>query len=366
MEKGISLYLGMENTLQENITFLQSAAQFGITRVFTSLQIPEAKHDQLSEDLQKVLETCCQLGLDVIADVSPAGLQKLQIQEFSLEAIHQLGLRTIRLDDGFTLEDIASMSHNQLGIRLQLNASTLSQRDLQELKDLHCDFSQLEALHNFFPHCNTGLSEKFVYEKNCLFHSFGLSVGAFVPSFQNPRGPLYDGLPTLEIHRHTSFDFACRHLAAMGTDSIFIGDPLPSDLELTDLSQVNNDAVTLKLFNMKDNNFNKALLTHTFTTRPDVAQDVIRTIESRQYTGDILQKSGTQIEPDNNIFRPRGTVTVDNYGYQRYQGELQITLTDLPADERVNVIGCLDENEQLLLTYLKPQTKFKILLNHVY
>ena len=30
---------------------------------------------------------------------------------------------------------------------------------------------------------------------------------------------------------------------------------------------------------------------------------------------------------------------MDNDRYGRYRGEVQITLSDLPADERVNVVG---------------------------
>ena len=42
MKKGISLYVGLNNTAEENLILLHKAAAMGISRVFTSLHIPES------------------------------------------------------------------------------------------------------------------------------------------------------------------------------------------------------------------------------------------------------------------------------------------------------------------------------------
>ena len=52
-------------------------------------------------------------------------------------------------------------------------------------------------------------------------------------------------------------------------------------------------------------------------------------------------------------------ITLDNVNYQRYMGEMQILKCDLPADERVNVIASLNEEEQKLLKYLTSSTAFQ-------
>ena len=36
MKKGISIYPGLDNTCQENLTLVRSAAKLGIRRIFTS------------------------------------------------------------------------------------------------------------------------------------------------------------------------------------------------------------------------------------------------------------------------------------------------------------------------------------------
>lgn len=46
-------------------------------------------------------------------------------------------------------------------------------------------------------------------------------------------------------------------------------------------------------------------------------------------------------------------ITIDNELYGRYSGELQIVLEKLPEDDRVNVIGYIDEDEQWKLQYYK-------------
>jgi len=45
------------------------------------------------------------------------------------------------------------------------------------------------------------------------------------------------------------------------------------------------------------------------------------------------------------IPREKGSVTIDNNQYGGYAGELQITLTDLPANEKVNVVGRMVEED---------------------
>ena len=56
--------------------------------------------------------------------------------------------------------------------------------------------------------------------------------------------------------------------------------------------------------------------------------------------------------------RPKGSVTIDNSSYGRYQGELQIVLQDLPADPRVNVVAHIEPTELFLLDYLEPGSSF--------
>ena len=81
-----------------------------------------------------------------------------------------------------------------------------------------------------------------------------------------------------------------------------------------------------------------------FTNRPDSPAWLIRFAESREYSC-----FGRQVTPKDCLPRTRGSITVDNDGYGRYSGEVQLIRSDLPADGRVNVVGQV-ETPWLLLT----------------
>jgi uncharacterized protein len=106
MENGISLYPGLDNTPEENLLLLAKASRAGIRRVFTSLHIPETNVDALKKELGLLLKAARHSHMEVISDVSPATLQLLGLPEFNPTAFRMLGITTLRLDYGFTAEDI--------------------------------------------------------------------------------------------------------------------------------------------------------------------------------------------------------------------------------------------------------------------
>ena len=46
-------------------------------------------------------------------------------------------------------------------------------------------------------------------------------------------------------------------------------------------------------------------------------------------------------------------MTIDNENYVRYSGELQVVLEDMPADERVNCIGRIQEKDMWKFEYFR-------------
>ena len=97
------------------------------------------------------------------------------------------------------------------------------------------------------------------------------------------------------------------------------------------------------------------LLRQCYHTRADEARDCFRAEECRIY----CKKNNLTVSPENTVARRAGDITLDNVNYQRYMGEMQILKCDLPADERVNVIASLNEEEQKLLKYLTSSTAFQ-------
>ncbi|WP_290489758.1 DUF871 domain-containing protein, partial [Aerococcus sp. UBA6277] len=56
-----------------------------------------------------------------------------------------------------------------------------------------------------------------------------------------------------------------------------------------------------------------------------------------------------------------GAITVDNEGYGRYQGEVQICKVDLLEDGKVNVVGRVTQDDRDLIAFIGPGQTFKLL-----
>ena len=354
MDNGISLYPGLDNTPAENLALLEEAAHDGIRRIFTSLHIPETDVSALKQEIGTLLQAARRHGMEVISDVSPATCQLLDLPDFNPTSFRMLGITTLRLDYGFSAEEIARLTHRFPEMRFQLNASTITRRILKDLQDAGTDFSRIDALHNFYPRRGTGLSEQSLVHANILLHRYGIRVGAFVASQGRRRSPLKDGLPTLEEHRDEAAELSARHLVALGCDSVFLADSLPTAEEIQGIGHLQGDQVTLHARYMTKDPVQRELLAHTFTARLDEARDAIRAQESRS----IIAKAHATIAPETAEARPRGVVTIDNKQAGRYMGELEIVKKNLPADPRVNVCARIDRADFPLLACISPGRKF--------
>ena len=352
MSFGFSVYFGLDNTKEENIHLLRDAHNLGFKRVFTSLHIPEANYDILKSEIHEFLEVARQYDMDIISDISPNTFKFLDLEDMDLKGLKELGIQTIRIDFGYDEESIAKMSNNEYGLKLQLNASTITQSFLENLDKYYPNYDNIDALHNFYPRVGTGISEECMIEKNNLLKARNIKIGAFVQSNNKKRSPLKDGLPTLEDHRGLDVREASNHLFAIGNDDVFIGDSLPSKKELEDLANLKSDAVELRInLHIKDNVCER-LLKETYTSRADEARDAIRASESR------LILNGDIIRPSNTVDKEYGDITIDNQDYARYMGELQILTTNQKSDSRVNKVASIIQNDIYLLKYIRNQKKF--------
>lgn len=343
MQNGISIYAGLDYDAVENLALIEEAATLGFKRLFTSAQIPEvADSETFQDDFADILTTATLNGLEIILDVNADNFA-----QYDLDGI------TLRLDDGFTAEQIAEISHRR---KIQLNASTVTEEFLDKLLNLGANFYNIAALHNFYPHPWTGLETYYFDNQNRILHDFGIKVGAFVPSKDGKRRlPLREGLPTLEDCRNFSTDLSARFLVALDTDFIIIGDGQPTHDELQAVAALKANEVIFRAQLLSNDLITTEILSRTFTRRADVAKSVIRAVEGRRY----LQEVGETISPaEPKIERSFGDVTIDNENFGRYAGEVQIVQDVLPADGRVNIAAHILDEEIFLTGYLKPRRRF--------
>ncbi|MDV4150696.1 MupG family TIM beta-alpha barrel fold protein [Clostridium sp. AL.422] len=352
MSFGFSVYFGLDNSKEENIKLLQDAHNLGFTRIFTSLHIPEANYEVLKVEVREFFELAKQYNMDIISDISPNTFKFLDLEDMDLKGLRDMGVKTIRIDFGYSEENIAKMSKNQYGIKIQLNASTITENFFERLDKYSPDYENIDALHNFYPRVGTGISEECMIKKNRLLKEKGIKPCAFVQSNNRKRSPLKDGLPTLEDHRNKQVREAAKHLIALGNTSIFIGDSLPSLKELEDLSSLKLGVIELDIEVKTQDKTILRLLNEVYSSRTDEARDAIRASESR------LILRGDIIEPYNTVNKKYGDITIDNKDYLRYMGELQILLIHQDKDNRTNVIGSILQKDLYLLEYIEGGKKF--------
>lgn len=353
MRLGFSVYFGLDNTMEENMSLLREAHKCGFTRIFTSLHIPEANYDVLKYEVKEFLKVAKEYNMDIISDISPNTFKFLGLRDMDIEGLYNIGVRTIRIDFGYSEEEIAKMSKNEYGVKVQLNASTITRDFFKKLDKCDPNYDNVDALHNFYPRVGTGISEECMINKNKILLERGIKPCAFVQSNNRKRSPLKDGLPTLEDHRNLNVSDAANHLFALGNTSVFIGDSLPSNEELQQLSKLSQDAIRLRI-KIKDNmdTVSTRLLKEVYSSRTDEARDAIRAAESR------LLLKGEKIESLNCTERKYGDVTIDNEKYQRYMGELQILIKEGKSDERINVVASVLQQDYHLLQYIKNGKRF--------
>ncbi|MGG5460544.1 MupG family TIM beta-alpha barrel fold protein [Clostridium sp. B9] len=360
MSLGISIYFGLDNTREENLGLLRLARSFGYERIFTSLHIPEANYDILKQEINEFLVEAKKLNMDVVCDVSPKTFEFLGLNNMDLLSLIDIGIRTIRIDYGYTSKEIANLSKNKYGIKIQINASTVSEEIINELVENNADFKNIEALHNFYPRKDTGISIEHMVACNEILKSKEIRIGAFIQSNNRKRSTFKEGLPTLEDHRGLHVSIAETELYALGCDDIFIGDSLPSSKEIISLTKVskntkvlnnnvnryigrdeslnlagNEKEIILRIEILTDDEISLELLKKKYTARQDEARDVIRTNESRAYLEDnIINDDGKK-----DGLRKSGDITIDNLNYGRYMGEIQLVKNECYLDSKSNLVA---------------------------
>lgn len=336
---GISLYL--QNTIDKNERILKRALESNISIVFTSLNIPEENSENMYKDLEKLSKICVDNKCDLFVDVNQFTCSTMGIKE--LKELKKIGITHLRLDDGFSFKDMEELSND---FYIVLNASTIDECLLNGIKDM--DRSKFIACHNYYPKKYTGLSIKKVRSDNQLLHELGLKVISFVSCNKERRGPLYEGLPTIEEQRDKILiESIWQTKKEVKSDIIMIGDVECSEEELKVMKDYSENKVVLKYTSF---NADIDLESLDFHDRKDSSEFLMRFVESRELFGKLL------IEPNNCIQRKVGSICISNNKYGRYKGELEILRTQLESDDRVNVIGQLDQEFIRLLQFIPTET----------
>lgn len=349
---GFSVYLNKKID-DKTRDYIRKMKNNGFEGIFTSIHIPEEDIDSYKQNLQELGKIAKDHHLSVMVDIDQSSLKKLKISMNTIPALKKSGITGLRIDDKLPIEKIAELSNL---IEIGINASTFSEEELKDLLSLNIKRENIQAWFNFYPSPDTGISQKFLEQKVDMFKNYGFTTQAFFAGDENMRGPLYEGLPTLEKQRYYSPLASIMELQKLGIDLIYVGD---GGISAESLKQIDTYRVkkqillrTKKYENGDRDMYDYVLGKHN--QRPDPAEYVVRCEDSRLHPVPIIKKN-------NSSKRDVGDITINNEKYQRYMGEIQILKVNLPANEKVNVVGKIIQKDILLINFIEPSQNFILL-----
>ena len=357
-ELGISVYPSRAS-VADNIAYIEKAASYGYTRIFTSLLELTPDMNDLLDQYKQVITRGNELGMKTILDINPELFEQLGTSYTDLRLFAEMGAWGLRLDLGFTGAEEAQMTHNPYGLKIELNMSR-GQHYLNLIMDFGVNRDNLIGSHNFYPQRWTGLGRDYFAETSQQYRRYGLRTAAFVnaPSGTFGPWPVSDGLVSLEDHRNLPIATQVQELRFNGlVDDVLIADAFADDDDLKAAAEA----------------FNRTMVGLRVVEEPLVS-DVSQAVMYRQpqmYRGDrsdyVLRSTQTRVKYKqedfpafNTVDVTRGDVLIDNNDYGQYKGELQIALRDLPNDGRINVVGHIHPEDLTLLALIEPWHGFTL------
>jgi hypothetical protein len=355
---GISIFTGMEFTVEENISYIEKAAKIGYKRIFTSMQRPGSDPERVKVEMPIISKRVHELGMEIVTDISPFALRIFKATIEDLTPFKEAGVASLRLDDGFSNKEVADFTMNKAGLKVELNGCHYFYRDLEEIISAGADRKQMQASFNYYPKFETGISLDFVKQQAEAYSHFGVPLFAFVHS---------SGLhtrTTVESLRYMTPGRAAEELFSIdGIDTVLIGDPLASEEDLDAIAEISSrDYIKIRAKSRKGLTDKEKTLIYDkeMIAKPGTELSLRHTFRFPRGEEHNL------VEPRNCVERPIGSVTIDNIGYKdgnnqlTNASEVNVWLRKRPADERINVVADVVEEDLPLARAVKPFRKFMI------
>ena len=346
--------------IKEYISLLDS---YNYNEIFTTVHLPELSFEIQLECLKKIITEAQDSKLDIVTDVGGKYVKDLINSDIQ-------GIDYIRLDCNFELSEVREL-YSKLHLKgFIINASTYNEKEftefLKELKNID-EKMEIRCCHNFYVKEESGLDDIFAIKEDMMIKKHNLPVYYCIPSHNNPRGPLYLGLCTLEKHRHMTLDDIVADLYLnYEADGYLLSDMWFSKEEL-DLIDKTLNSLNVKLTNpvfidiRLDEDITEAekdivLKEHVF--RHDSPYNLLRSSSSRR-----MAEFANELPKRNTVKRKRGAITIDNILNRRYSGELSIVLDERGTDDRVNVVGYVDEKDIVKLRRYKEGYRYQFIVH---
>lgn len=352
--RGTALFCGIGNTIEEMRAHLEQAASVGINAVFTSLQLPEANKEELLRDFPVMAEIAHNYGMIIDADVSERSAELFGLDLHDYAAFKNLGLDYLRIDGGYTDEEIVAATHNTYGITIELNAVLATDEWLNTLIELGINKEQVHFCHNYYPMRYTGLTPEEALKMNDVIHRHGFTVGGFLASQTHQRIACSIGLPTLERHRNMDVFAAAQEAFLLGFDDLFFGDDFADISELKVLAEAEPGIVTFRIKPFVEGELMDWLLGRILGQTQSGLEYIVR-------SGYVSSSFPGYCDDTLSCERRRGDVTICKSSLLRYSGEIELVRKDLPADPNIGLIGRIIDEDIPILEILRTRNKFRLI-----
>lgn len=354
---GISIY-PEQASLEDNKRYIETAAKYGFSRIFTCLLSAEGDKQKIIEDFREMIEYAKKFQFEIIADVAPHIFKEFGITYDDLSFFKEMGVDGFRLDEGFDGNTEALMTFNPEDLMIELNVSVCTGY-LDNIISFHPDMHKLLGCHNFYPKRRSGLSREHFIKSSEIYKKNGIRVAAFVNSQSAAFGPweVAEGLCTLEEHRDLDIVVQAKDLFYSNlVDDVIIANCFASENELKALGAINKGLAILdvELEVQVSEIEEKIAFDELHFFRGDRGDYTIRSTMPR------IKYKSFEIEPRNTRDIKRGDIIIENSNYSRYKGELHISLMDYKNEGNSNVIGRISENNMRFLNQIQPWQKFRL------
>lgn len=296
--------------------------------IFTSFQLPE--NPLTVDEMIQAIKLAKRYDKILIPDINESLLSNDTIL-----SLYQAGLTHLRLDVFVSVDVLEKLTQYFMPV---VNASTYTKKD-HDLLTQYISSECIIACHNYYPKCYSGLSYDRLCQINHTLKHLGVKIATFLPGENYRRGPLYEGLPTVEKHRHQRVDVSFLELALAKSDIVFVSEENVTQEYQQKLERLSDRTIDLRIETSNDE------LYQVFENRLDYSDYLYRCQNTRGMTlleSDVL---------DSKDVYPIGTILQSNNRYLRYEGELEIVLEPFPVDCRYNVVGKVCMEDVSLLKY---------------
>ena len=315
---GYSLYFEKESDFEKQIEKFK-----GFDLLFTSLHYPAS--DQTYErflDLKSRAK-----NLDICVDINNQTL-KDHPDLLDMDLI-------IRLDFGFNPREIASLSKKS---QIAINASTVNYKFLEDLARADANMANMIAIHNYYPLVFSGLPQEYFLSQNELINSFGIRVASFIQGNTKLRGPVFEGLPTLEDDRYINpYLTLVKHKRKYKMDEIILAEDVDHYSKNCIAKFINDGIISLPIIWENDYEYLSKI-----KVRNDISDYIIRN-----------EREKKDVSPDQPKQIKRGDLVILNNLSGRYAGEIEIVRKDLGICVDRNLIGRVDESYIGILDLIK-------------